>query len=92
MNAAFEKIKRIYSASAGPIFIVGCFWIHVWFVWFFLRIGIIPIAVLSTISCIVYLMPLVMKRENLEQNVIFLATHSFLSSCTHSKSHGLLPP
>ena len=72
MNATFEKIKRIYSASSGPIFIVGCFWIHVWFVWFFLRIGIIPIAVLSTISCIVYLMPLVMKKENLEQNVIFL--------------------
>ena len=72
MKVTWEKIKRVYSASSGPIFIVGCFWIHVWFIWFFLRIGILPIAIISCISCLVYLLPLVMKKEDLEQNVIFL--------------------
>ena len=72
MRTFYEKLQKIYSSGSGPVFIIACFWFHVWVAWFFFRNGILPVAIMSVCSCIVYLTIPFLKGENLEQNAIFI--------------------
>ena len=72
MKITVDKIKKIYFSSSGPVFIGMSFLFHVWLASFFIRIGILPVAVLSIMSCCVYIVPFFRKKENIEQNTIFL--------------------
>ncbi|MBR5897542.1 MAG: GGDEF domain-containing protein [Lachnospiraceae bacterium] len=72
MKFFYEKLKKIYASSSGPVFIITCFWFHVWLAFFFFRINIPPVAIFSICSCLVYVAIPFMKGENLEQNAIFV--------------------
>lgn len=72
MKITIDRLRKIYFSSSGPIFIVMSFVFHAWLASFFIRINILPVAVLSIMSCCTYVVPFFMKKENLEQNTIFL--------------------
>lgn len=72
MKITISKLRKIYFSSSGPIFIGLSFLFHVWLASFFIRINILPVAVLSIMSCLAYIVPFFMKKENLEQNTMFL--------------------
>ena len=93
MKLFYDKLKKVYTSSSGPVFIITCFWFHVWLAYFFFRIGIPPVGFFSICSCIVYLCIPFIKGENLEQNAIFavfceISVFSLLSTMVLSMRSG----
>ncbi|MBO4680043.1 MAG: GGDEF domain-containing protein [Lachnospiraceae bacterium] len=72
MKSLLKRCQNIYTFGSGMLFVVSCFAFHAWLAYFFFLIGIVPVAILSIGSCIVYLFIPFIKGEDLEQNGIFV--------------------
>lgn len=72
MQDKLGRWDKIYGTAVEPILVLVLFAFHVWLSVFFFRIDIAPVAILSILSCLVYIIGALFKGENKTQNVMFM--------------------
>jgi len=72
MQDKFGRWDKIYVTAVEPILVMVLFAFHMWLAFFFFRIDIAPVAILSILSCMVYIIGAFFKGENKTQNVMFM--------------------